>query len=313
MKISTRLLTAFNPFNSIIRYLTAPEKSIRKMPLSDTFKKGAVLENIIKSKKRGQRITTQRPFNRQTTKMWRNDTIWLEQGNYLKNRFANDEKVRVYIGAGSGGHETYTLSILLQETCGEEAKKFFPLYTFDIAKEEINAANAAKMSGNVIIPSLSNKYNFENKFLKENPDFPFRDGCNALGITKEQMEKYMIELNDGSVKLTPATTAPAKFEYANVLDLVYKLDENNPTKLVFICRNMWPYVEEKYYKEFAEQLFKRAPKGSCVILGSYDITGGNCGFTGFGIDKYLRDAGFYPDYNSKIPREKFGTTVFEKN
>lgn len=60
-----------------------------------------------------------------------------------------------------------------------------------------------------------------------------------------------------------------QYECANILDDIENIDVSKPD--IIMCRNMWPYVDENEYSNFAKRLYEKLPKGSIVVLGQFDF------------------------------------------
>ena len=61
------------------------------------------------------------------------------------------------------------------------------------------------------------------------------------------------------------------FEAANILDDLDSVNSSVPT--IFVCRNMWPYVDGEEHQLFSDTLYEKLASGSIVIIGEFDYTG----------------------------------------
>ncbi len=247
--------------------------------------------------KRGQMMNKKGEiFTRPQTDMFRTDMDWNYFGQYIKERFADEDKVNTLVYACSTGAEPYTLSTLMQHTLKDNAEKFFPIQAKDI-DENIIRENISNQNGGTVMKDsyLSTRY--------------------CLGLNHNEARKYVTleRIPDSSFeieRLTDTVTSPVQFSCANILDDIENIDSKNPS--IVMCRNMWPYVNPDEYEEFAIKLYDKLKKGSVVVLGNYDFIGE----TGMELSKTfpenLMKAGF--DAIGKTGQLTKGTSlIFEKN
>ena len=57
------------------------------------------------------------------------------------------------------------------------------------------------------------------------------------------------------------------FEQGNIED---KIDEIKPGNSLVMCRNFWPYLDEKRAKEILRKLCSKLDESSLIVVGNYD-------------------------------------------
>ncbi len=299
-------------FSAVKRAIDRPYGSYTKnskvlKPLNaDIFEKEVKDENPVQLK-RGQVLgNDNKVFTRSDTSMFRWDINWNEFGKYLEDRFSSDKKVNTYIYACSKGLEAYSLSILLQNKFEKDASKFFPVIAKDIDKNIIENNIKAQKNGEIEV----------------DPDaceviFTFKDGCTeeenyrrADKYIAVYLDKYAVE----HANLREAAISDIEFSCANILEDLDNIDNKNPS--IVMCRNMWPYVDNKEYEDFANKLYKRLAPGSIVVIGSFFDYMGDYKVENSGeFPAALRQAGFETYENSELSK-RIGDShpvIFEKN
>ena len=189
--------------------------------------------------------------NSHETYFFRDDINWLTFKNYLNERFANCPKVDTVIYGCSDGSEPYTLSMLMQSMV-KNPDKFFPIKAFDI------------------IDSLI-KENIKEKdsFKVQSTDF---EKVRALyEMMALDYSPFIFQDDLGKYYLTNKTTNPVEFKQGNLIEDIDRMHFEKP--VLFMARNMWPYVSPSEYHSFAKKLFEKLPKGSSVIIGAFDYKG----------------------------------------
>ena len=259
----------------------------------------AALESLRnKPVKKGQKTRAGRLFNVHTTYFFRNDINWMEFGKYLANRFEDRNKVSTYIYACSYGKEPYSMSMVLQNTFGENSEKFFPINAKDIDDDVIECDNILKNAGIMqsadSISKMADLIGIEENAFKEK--FLIPDATEEAG-----------KHND-TIRLKESILKPVEFSCANILEDIENIDNENPS--IIMMRNMWPYVDLKDFKDFADNLYNRLQEGSIVVLGSYDYSYAEFGDDTVNITKMLIKAGFEP---SKKCANGDSPLIFEKN
>ena len=180
-------------------------------------------------------------FNRRTTMFFRDDIKWEEFRYYLRQRFADYESVSTQVYGCSSGEEPYSLAMTLCEEFGKDAQKFFPIAAKDVTLKEKKEFDAQRLLG---------AFHASLRGARASKYFILKD-CETA-IFKDKIKEHV------------------EFSRANILEDLDSIDSKRPS--IIFCRNMWPYVDEKEYDEYAQKLFDRLQKGSIVVLGSYDFT-----------------------------------------
>lgn len=240
---------------------------------------------------KGQMLGTNgKVFNNSYTEIFRHDIKWDSFNQYLKDRFNDFSKVNTYIYACSDGSEAYSMSTALQSTFGDCADKFFPIYAKDIRKDLIEENKKEKACGIELL-------NCEN--TRSSVYYSIKNGLNN---NDEIISKFFEKRNKGRIYFSKTVTEPVEFSVANILDDIENIDSKRPS--LFMCRNMWKYVDKNYHQEFANKLFDRLAPGSLVVIGGIDLD------VMFPVT--LARAGFKPvvEYNNNEAGFEF---VFERN
>ncbi len=195
-------------------------------------------------------------FVRDTTYYARDDLDWFNLGEYLKEKFPHIEDVDIHCFGCSSGEEAYTIAILLNHLYGQNAD--FKIKASDIRDEQIEENKKAQKDG-IGISFLTLKM-----ILK------------GLGIDFDESTEYFYTKKDGEhdYYIRPEIVNCAEFEAKNILTSLDDIDETRPS--IIFCRNMWRYIDSKYYDEFAEALYEKLALDSIVVLGDYDYIGYNC-------------------------------------
>lgn len=231
-------------------------------------------------------------FNKHLTTFCRNDLNWSDFGKYLKEKFKSPKDVDFHIFGCSSGDEPYSLALLLAKTYGTTD---FEIDASDIADYMIEQNSREQKRGVVIDPFDFSKISKELDFSKDEEKF-FKAGNFAYPIIK------------------PEISNTVKFRRANVLNEVEKLDSTKPS--VIFCRNMWPYVDSRRYKDFAKKLYEKLPEGSLVVIGDFDHIGDYEYIGSDTFPKALEDAGFKPTKRGESRLRKIDNrgflSVYEK-
>lgn len=190
-------------------------------------------------------------LNRHTTSLFRDDMNWDMFSRYLKTRFDKAKKVDTKVYACSDGSEAYAMSIVLQDAFQSDSEKFFPIDASDISQKGI-------------------KQNIKEQKNRKINLTDYRNSQIALYNGTEKMRNYIS--GTGFFKtLKDNVTDKINFRQANILEDIEAINPNTPT--IIMARNMWPYVVEDEYEDFANKLYQRLSKGSIVVLGSFDMQG----------------------------------------
>ncbi len=294
-KFSNTVNHNFSPFQ-FKGEVIIPESLYEKCIEEDIFVKNP--EDKLESGKtlpekpeKGQMLGTNgKVFNNSYTEIFRHDIKWNSFNKYLKDRFNDFSKVNTYIYACSDGSEAYSISTALQSTFGDCADKFFPIYAKDIREELIEENKKEKAEGIELL-------NYEN--TRPSVYYAINDG---LSNNNELMNKFFEQRDNGRIYFSKTVTEPVEFSTANILDDVENIDSTHPS--LFMCRNMWKYVDKNYHKEFAEKLFDKLAPGSLVVIGGIDLD--------VMFPLTLARAGFKPVIEHNNNKEGF-EFVFERN
>lgn len=252
-------------------------------------------------------------FNRHSTYMFRQDLDWNIFGQYLKEKYKDEDEVNCLIYACSDGSEAYTMSIILQEIFQNEASKFFPIKAIDINQKLIDE-NKKRQNGNIDIT-----YNESMKILRFKK---FDEKTKKwTSLSSDEKANYSIKRDENRslhrpFSLTQKVKNPVVFEQGNILEDIERIDPKRKT--IVMARNMWPYVDPCEYEDFAKKLYEKLAKGSIVVLGDYDFEGErNSDKNTFlensnGFPKALIKAGFSPSKTQVGIRRFAKNLIFEK-
>lgn len=197
-------------------------------------------------------------FNSDYTNYARDDINWKNFGEYLKQKYPDIQNVDINLFACSKGEEAYTLAILLEHLYKDAS---FKINAMDINKSTIDTCVDNQLTGEKII-------NFDDIKNME---------C-RLGLTKEESEKFFINLPNRYLyeylyikTINPDILKRVKFQKANILTSLDIIDSSKPN--IILARNMWPYVDDREYCDFADKLYRKLPKNSIMVIGGFDISG----------------------------------------
>lgn len=265
------------------------------------------------SSKKGQIVLEgNKVFNRHATCMFREDINWKSFASYLSKRFSNCNKVNTYVYACSDGSEPYTLSMTLKYKLGDTAQKFYPIHAKDI-DEKMIASNVYWQNDRHSYP-METERSIRNLFVKNFGS----DNSNFALFSFEKDKNTKMQIEDMKVRkicdepgFLDNTLKSVEFSCANIIEDVDNIDTSAPC--LVMCRNMWPYVEPKEYFKFAKRLYNKLPKGSVVVIGSYDYSGEIGRKKSDTFPKALFKAGFVPIKSYKNFLQKGTSLIFEKN
>ncbi len=248
--------------------------------------------------KRGQILDGGEIYTSSYTEFFRDDIDWNKFSSYLSKRFKDCERVNTYDYACSEGLEAYSMSIMFQHKFGEDAEKFFPIIAKDIDKDtitkNIERQKTGKMPRKCTIGSMAK----------------------AINMCPHDMEKHFVTaemtISHGAIKKTDAlkekVTNKVIFDEANILEDIENIDSKHPS--IIMMRNMWPYVDENEYQDFADKLYHQLAPGSIAVVGSFDSFYGKLYDDCPSIAKALTHAGFK---QSKVMINNKYKLIFEKN
>ena len=235
-------------------------------------------------------------YNRHKTQWARNDIDWCKFQQYLKQKYKTIDNVDILIFACSTGEEAYTMAIILNKLYPDSK---FKIKAFDIDEDTIKKCNSDKKHG-----ILVDEYELNG--------FEYR-----LNIKHDEACKYFQKVPCGYknfYRLNEDILQCVEFEKANILTSLDTINSSKPT--ILMARNMWPYVDSKFYQEFADELYKKMFPNSIVIVGRFDRLGSS---RIIGSDKFpdaMRKVNF--EHPSRVFQsgEEFNSTtrrlIFEK-
>lgn len=189
--------------------------------------------------------------NRNTTFMFRNDIgPWDKFADYLIDKYKNTDKVNVCCYACSDGSEPVSLALILSEKCKDGAKKYFPI----IAKDRDDNILKDAVSGELDIYQddleMINAFT-DNKLLKYFHVIP-----------KKNEDVY------GRLKVKDNLRKEIVYERTDFVDDIHKIPRENT---VLMCRNFWPYLEDRYTQSrLIENLSHRLGENSVIVVGNFD-------------------------------------------
>ena len=209
---------------------------------------------------------------RNNTSIYRNDMAWGELVKFLKEKYADVEKVAVYNYAGSNGLETYTfLMELLSTSDNETIQKFTPIIARDFDKYAINLANQKSV---------------------ELEDFEI-DRVNIH--TKGCFEDYFEKKAQLDGKYYPKENLTDLIEFG-VGDFTKEYKDLPKDNVIIIVRNCWPYFSQDDRENLPQKLYEHLGKNATLITGNYD-------FLNLGYRKF-RDSGFRQTYIPYVYEKK---------
>ncbi len=227
---------------------------------------------------RGQFLCDGIIHNFQHTSYARGDIDWDNFGQYLKEKYKNDDP-NVFVFACSTGEEAYTMALLLN--------KIFPDRKIKIKAMDISE-NAIK----------------ECEKLKESAEIPYRYVLylgSELNLSEDEKQNSFQKITYEDYKFQPQILDMVEFEKRNILEYPFKKYSDKPT--IVMMRNMWFYVKEDEHKPFVNNLYKALAPNSIVVIGNVDSLCSS-------MHRKLLSTGFkYPLENAN---EKNKLRIFEK-
>ena len=201
---------------------------------------------------------------RTTTYYFRGCTEWNKLANLLITKYRNVEKVNIIDHACSSGAEADSIAMILISKLGEKkAKKFFPIQAKDIDKKNIEMAKNYTPLNVIELDIERINYYTNNGFYKFMDIFSTRDDNFDLAIAPRQDFRDNIH-----------------FEQSDIFEDVEKLPPRNN---VFLCRNLWLYLNDEKKDKLAQNLSKKLDDTSILVIGEYDDA-----------NEYLTKHGFIP-------------------
>lgn len=195
---------------------------------------------------------------RTSTNMFREDLDWDGLVKFITNHFLFKKKVNMYSMASSDGSEAYSLGIsFLQKIPFEGLKKYMPIIASDIDPEIIKTARSGRI--NIADFELSffdsSKLKLRNYFTKESK---------ALEIADDKLEINPIHSHRPIKTLKDCV----KFHIGDILGEISRINDDGNS--VIMCRNVFPYLSEKYTDDVVAAAKNHLKNGSIFITGSFD-------------------------------------------
>ena len=241
-------------------------------------------------------------FISHTTELFRDDLDFEKFGNYLYERFKDENKVNTYVYGCSYGHEAYSLNILFQSLF-EKPDKFYPIIAKDVDENIVETAKQMQEKSRVYINGKEFKHISEltYKWGVNKSKFCSCVGINQIGANPKYSERAKLRRN---------VLNNVIFSQANLLEDINSIDSKNPS--IISSRNMWCYINQDEYENAAKALYEKLADKSIVVLGRCDMYS-KTGLSDNPISKALIKAGF------KQSECKIGTyyeapyLIYEKN
>lgn len=284
-----------NPQDAIIRSVRSNFKKLdpNKLKLAhldkDTFAKNKVSSKGIVYRL-DEMTGLDKIYNSSETYFFRNDLDWGNLGKFLREKYNKDKKVNIYQFAPSTGKESYTFVITVMNEFKDEATKFLPIKSYDINHSIVESAKKLQKS------------NFDEQIS----EYEVREGLFNMGLKDQDVDEYFeCTKNPFALGLKSKVSEAVTFNHANILDEWQNIDEKNPS--IIVCRNMWPYVDDKEHELISKNLYNKLAKNSCIIIGGFD----NLALSWVHIAKRLKSVGFIPS-GKCMTKYSNGNIIFEK-
>ena len=197
---------------------------------------------------------------RTSTNLFREDLDWVELVYYMKHHFKNKDSVNTCSLACSDGSEAFTFAISVFENLPENIQaKFLPIHASDIDEEILKAAKSGRINIDTIEFLLAERmYNCDIEKYFNKPSASIIIKGDEISET-DTISSYQVEQ-----KLRNAV----KFKKSDILTELNNLKDNGNS--VILCRNVFPYLSQKYTDKVIETAQKKLKKGSLFIIGDYD-------------------------------------------
>lgn len=261
-------ITDCNNVKTSTAHRAYPKMDVSALPYAKTPKK-IESNNLYEF---GQVILRGAVFNRHTTYCARGDLNWKELGKYLKDKFPHIEDVDIHCFGCSTGEEAYTLALLLKSLYKDEPFKILASDILDdiITNNKINQAKGIKLEKHSATNLLTYK----------------------LGIKTGVPDEFYDKINSGIYQIKPEITNSIDFSRKNILTSVNNISKTRPS--IVLCRNMWPYIDQRLYYKFAQDLYDQLAPGSIVIIGNYDYCGEKKIIGSNSFPEAMRNSNFIP-------------------
>lgn len=203
---------------------------------------------------------------------------WNEFAKYLDEEFKG--KVNVYDFGCSDGSEAYSLIISLIENLGEEnAKRFLPVYAYDIDPYIIRSARTGK------IKCDGDDMKKINEHTNNNPDKYF-----TVLAHNKKTDTYTLEVK-------PVLKDNVIF---NTGDISRKIEDVEGSNSLILCRNFWRYMSQEQIFQTVKKMKDTLDFSSRITIGDFDMYNeGLCA-----IPDFFEAAGFYSPKFNIIAKEK---------
>ena len=184
-----------------------------------------------------------------TTYFFRDDLNWDRFAYLLKNKYQSAKQVNIINHVCSNGQEPYSLAIKLIQKLGAEADKFFPIKARDINYENIESARRGRLG------IKNNDIYRINSYTNNNIDLFFDKGKAAnpnndlVLIPKKEIKNKVV------------------FNQADIFDDIETLP---PQNTVLLCRNFWPYIDNRRGESLAQKLSRKLDKTCLIVIGDVD-------------------------------------------
>lgn len=188
---------------------------------------------------------------------FRDDLDWLKFVEMLKDKYKNTKKVNVYCFACSDGAEPFSLAMLLMEKLKpKEAQKFFPI----IASDKDEGIFKYLKQGMIKLDS------------RDIEDIKVTLGDNySKYIEVDNKFEYIPEWDSKAAlcagRIKPILMNKVLFRNMDIRRGISDIESNNS---VVMCRNFFPYLDDKDQSEFKRALFKHLGSNSIFVRGDFD-------------------------------------------
>lgn len=230
--------------------------------LINSYTPSSIQTPTFKSSVRQYKIKTDNPFVEKKisnfTTMFREDLDWDNFTGYLTKHFKDKNKVNVKSIASSDGSEGYSLAMTLMNNHRNESKKFFPIYASDRSKKIIEMANGRKIN---LTPYDTQKIsemtgNIDKYFTKvSDKKIP------EAGLLSKSF-------NMSTYSPTEELSKTVEFKQSTIEKELENLKDTGNS--VILCRNVFPYLNNKETKNVLDLLHTKLAKGSVLAIGNYD-------------------------------------------
>ena len=220
---------------------------------------------------------------RTSTNILREDLEWNVLMKFIKQHFANKEKVNVYSLAASDGSEAYSFVVSVLDWLPQELhNKFLPVFASDIDKEVINSAKSGRINlYSAEIYRAERYYGINtNKYFTEPKASVFLNG------------DYISESEYvSSYKVADIVRNSVKFKQSDILTELNNIKDDGNS--IVMCRNVFPYLNKEYTEKIINTAKHNLKEGSLFIIGDFDLTVGTDG-------KLAKNGFFQPLFNGSF-------------